>query len=261
MRIIAVDDEKEALESLINAIKAVAPNDECTSFLLPDKALDYSKKNKIDVAFLDINLPAINGVQLAEILKQGNKQINIIFVTCHDEYMKDAFSMHASGYVSKPITSEKVKIELDDLRKPIPKGKIKPILKACCFGNFDLKTMDGKSVYFERQKSKELFAYLIFRRGASCTIKEIASVLFEDDPYDTKVQAYIQKIISAMMKNLKAIGADCVIDKGYNALSVIIEYVESDYFEVLNNSNKASMYMGEFMSQYEWAEEFNAFFM
>lgn len=261
MRILAVDDEQKELDLLVSAIKEVAPAFECDAFSDPKEALEFSLKKKIDVAFLDINLPSIDGIQLAETLKKGNKNINIIFVTCHQEHMNKAFDMHASGYLVKPITNEKVRKELDDLRHPIQQGKKKPLLKVVCFGNFDVKSLDGKSVYFERQKSKELFAYLVFRRGAACTIKEIATILFEDDPYDNKVQSYIQKIISTMMKNLKAIGAEEVIDKGYNSLAVINELLDCDYFDVLNNSNKSNMYMGEFMSQYEWAEEFNAFFM
>ncbi|MCQ2409348.1 MAG: response regulator [Clostridia bacterium] len=262
MRIIAVEDEKTELVALVKAIRNISPSSEVDAFDDPLKAIEFVSKKKADIAFLDINMPNADGIKLAEVLKQGNRNVNIIFITAHKEYMEDAFNLHASGYLIKPISDDKVKKELDDLRHPVENGKRKPILRANCFGNFDLQTMDGKSVYFERQKSKELFAYLVFRRGAACTIKEIAAVLFEDDPYDNRVQSYLQKIISAMMKNLKAIGAEDVIDKGYNSLGVIIDLIECDYIEVLNNTSKAaSLYKGEFMCQYEWAEAFNAFFM
>jgi two-component SAPR family response regulator len=56
--------------------------------------------------------------------------------------------------------------------------------------------MDNVPLHFERSKAKEIFAYLIYKHGASCTIREIAAILFEDEPYDRKQQWHIQKIIS-----------------------------------------------------------------
>lgn len=139
----------------------------------------------------------MNGVELAKQLKETNPKMNIIFVTGFDEYTGDAMRLHASGYIMKPVTKEKIEAEIADLRFPIvPKSNA--ILKVQCFGNFDVFTPDGTPVQFERSKSKEVFAYLVHRHGSSCTIREIAAVLFEDEPYDLKQQAYVQKILSAI---------------------------------------------------------------
>ena len=76
------------------------------------------------------------------------------------------------------------------------------LLKVRCFGNFEVFNLNNIPLHFERSKAKEVFAYLIYKHGASCTIKEIAAVLFEDEPYDRKQQGYTQKIISfPHMKN------------------------------------------------------------
>ena len=85
--------------------------------------------------------------------------MNIIFVTGFSEYTGDAMRLHASGYIMKPVTTEAVKSELDDLRFPIiPKDN--SLLRVQCFGNFDVFTPDGKPMHFERSRSKEIFAYL-----------------------------------------------------------------------------------------------------
>lgn len=256
MKILAADDETLALEMLVDSIKEASPNAEVYDFLKPSKLLEFVKDNKCDIAFLDIHMRGMTGVELAKKLKDLNPEINIIFVTGFDQYTGDAMKLHASGYIMKPITTEKVLQELAELLHPIESEPINgALLKVQCFGNFDVFTPDGEPVHFERSKSKEVFAYLVHRRGSSCTIKEIAAALFEDEPYDNKQQAYVQKIISAMMKSLKAIKADKVVFKKYNSLSVNVNLLDCDYYRFDNLDVAAvNSYMSEYMSQYYWAD-------
>ena len=67
MRFFVVDDEKIALEALASAIKAVVAEDEVISFRYPEDALDYVKENPCDIAFLDIEMAGMSGVELAEV--------------------------------------------------------------------------------------------------------------------------------------------------------------------------------------------------
>lgn len=254
MRILAADDEPLALEMLVDSIKEIQPDAEIHEFLKPSKLLEFAAETKCDIAFLDIHMRGMTGVELAKKLKEAYPKINIIFVTGFDQYTGEAMRMHASGYIMKPVTAEKVKEEMENLRNPIEPLSDK-LLRVQCFGNFDVFTPDGTPVHFERSKSKEVFAYLIHRHGSSCTIKEIAAALFEDEPYDSKQQAYLQKIISAMMKSLKAVKAENVVFKKYNSLSVNVNLVDCDYyrFEELD-AGAVNSYMNEYMSQYYWAE-------
>ena len=109
MRIIAADDETIALEQLMDAIRQVAPDAELVSFKSPTELLKYAEGKTYDVAFLDIEMGSLSGVDVARQLKLWNPRINIIFVTAYDKYMAQAFKMHASGYVFKPIS-------VDDIR-------------------------------------------------------------------------------------------------------------------------------------------------
>ncbi len=154
----------------------------------------------------------------------------------------------------KPVTAEKIAEEMEDLRFPIvPKSGV--LLRVQCFGNFDVFTLDGKPLHFERSRSKEVFAYLVHRQGSSCTIKEIAATLFEDMPYDKKQQAYIQKIMSAMMKSLKKVGAEKVVNKSYNSLSVNPSLLDCDYYRFKElDGGAVNAYQNEYMAQYYWAD-------
>ena len=180
--------------------------------------------------------------------------MNIIFVTGFSEYTGDAMRLHASGYIMKPVTTEAVKSELDDLRFPIiPKDN--SLLRVQCFGNFDVFTPDGKPMHFERSRSKEIFAYLVHRHGSSCSTREIAAALFEDEPYDKKQQSYLQTLIAAMIKSLKKVGAESAIVKSYNALSVNVDILDCDYYRFQElDAGAVNAYQNEYMSQYYWAD-------
>ena len=254
MRILAADDELLALEMLSNAIKKASPDSELNSFSKPSELLAFAKQNPADVAFLDIHMRGMTGVELAKKLKDLCPKINIIFVTGYEDYKGDTMDLRASGYILKPVTKEQIEAELSDLRYPVKPQK-NALIKAKCFGNFDVFTPDGNLINFERQKSKELLAYLISKHGTTCTIKEIAAALFEDMDYDRKQRGYVQKIISSMISTLKSVGAESVIIKNYNSVSVDPALIDCDYYRFENlDPSAVNSYNGEFMLQYPWAE-------
>ena len=108
MRILAIDDERLALESLKDAIRTAAPEAEVIGFRYADEVLEYAERNVCDVAFCDIRMIDMNGLTLAEKLKEINPRINIIFATGYSMYHEAAFTMYASGYLLKPVTAEKL---------------------------------------------------------------------------------------------------------------------------------------------------------
>ncbi len=254
MRILCVDDEPLMLQMLETAVNEAKPDAETVSFEYPDELLEDAKKNGCDIAFLDIHMSGMTGVELAAELKKINPKMNIIFVTGFSEYTGDAMRLHASGYIMKPVTKEAVESELNDLRFPvIPKDN--SLLRVQCFGNFDVFTPEGKNVHFERSRSKEIFAYLVHRHGSSCSTREIAAALFEDEPYDKKQQSYLQTLIAAMIKSLKKIGAESAIVKSYNALAVNVETLDCDYYRFKElDAGAVNSYQNEYMSQYYWAD-------
>ncbi len=254
MNILAADDELLALELLVEAIKEAKPEANVYDFRKPEKLLEFAKETEFDIAFLDIHMRGMTGVELAKKLKDINPKTNIIFVTGFDEYATEAMSLRASGYVLKPVTKEKIEVELEELRFPIVPKEDK-LLKVQCFGNFDVFTPDGVPVHFERTKSKEVFAYLVHKHGSSCTTRELAAILFEDAPYDEKKQAYIQKIISGLIKSMKKIGCEKIIHKEYNSLSIDCSMIDCDYFRFFElDSGAVNSYVGEYMEQYYWAD-------
>ncbi|MDR2543758.1 MAG: response regulator, partial [Treponema sp.] len=105
MKIIAVDDEQHALKSLQSAIEEALPNCSLSCFNKSKNALEYAKNNRIDVAFLDIEMAGMNGLQIAKSLKEIYGKTCIVFVTGHSHYAADAFALRANGYIMKPVTA------------------------------------------------------------------------------------------------------------------------------------------------------------
>ena len=254
MRIMCVDDEPLALKMLEMSIQKAKPYAEVKSFRKPRELLEAARQDGCDIAFLDIHMRGMNGVELAKELKGVNPKMNIIFVTGFSDYAGDAMSLHASGYIMKPVNKEKIERELSDLRFPItPKGNA--LLRVQCFGNFDVFTPDGAHVRFERSKAKEVFAYLVHKQGSSCTTRELFAAIFEDEPYEKKLQNLLQTYIYAMIKSLKAVGAEEAVVRSYNALAVNPEVLDCDYYRFKElDAGAVNAYQNEYMSQYYWAD-------
>ncbi|WP_347132935.1 LytR/AlgR family response regulator transcription factor, partial [Neglectibacter timonensis] len=99
MTVLAVDDEPIALEVLGRAIREVVPNCSLFAFTDPWEALEQVKCGSFypDVAFLDVEMFDLTGLELAKRLKDLYNCVNIVFVTGYAEYMGEAFHLHASG--------------------------------------------------------------------------------------------------------------------------------------------------------------------
>ncbi len=253
MKILAADDESMALEQLVAAIKEAAPKAELTSFQSPGKLLEYAKENTFDVAFLDVEMGSMTGIEVAKQLKIENPRINIIFVTGYSKYMAEAFRLRVSGYVEKPITVEAVKEELEGLRIPVMPVKKKGMV-AKCFGTFDVFA-DGKSIEFERSKTKEMLAYLIDRRGSAVTSGELRAVLWEDAESEKSKSAYLQMLKKDLISTLKKAGLQDVLLIGWNKYAIDTEQIACDYYDYLDDKPEGvRAYNGEYMSQYSWGE-------
>ena len=154
----------------------------------------------------------------------------------------------------KPVTAESVREELDIIQGTVRTAARSDSLVVNCFGNFEV-FFHGKPLKFSRAKSKELFAYLVYRSGATCSIKEIAAIIFEDREYGSALKNQMETFKSDLMKTLRAAGCEDVILKGRNCLSVDAEKLDCDYYRLLKGDTRAmSAFTGEFMAQYSWAE-------
>ena len=254
MHILATDDEQRALNVLMGSIKETVPKSKVHGFRNPHDALEFMKETKCEIAFLDIKMRGMSGIVLARKLKEIYPKVNIVFVTGYSEYANEAFDLHASGYVYKPVTAHKVVNEMENLRNPVKWKETGIYVKT--FGKFEL-IVNGQEVSFGRAKSKEMLAYLVDKQGKNATRKELAEVLLERDEYSRMTQNYLSKIVKELVTVLERVGAEKMLKRGLNSYSVDVDAFECDLYNYEKNNaipNELNKFKGEYMKQYSWAE-------
>ena len=116
--VILVDDRKLVLSGGLPILEQALPNANVMGFTDGDEAVEYAKSNRVALAFLDIELRGMSGLELCKRLLEINSHTNIIFLTAYSEYSLDAWNTGASGFMLKPITIEGIKNQLKNLRYP-----------------------------------------------------------------------------------------------------------------------------------------------
>ncbi|MBE5961920.1 MAG: response regulator [Lachnospiraceae bacterium] len=253
MKVMVVDDEKLALEKIKEQIEPFDFVTDVYTFDNPFHAVDALQHLHVDAAILDIEMFGMNGIELAKQCKCICPSIKIIFLTGYSDYAVKAFKVRASGYLLKPASDEEIKEELLHVAERKPPSETAKI-RIQTFGNFEV-FVNEKPVEFERVKAKELLAYLVSRRGAYVSGDELLAILYEDKPITASAKSQLRNLVASLCKSLNAADAQGLILKRRNHLAINTTVCTCDYFEFLQgNVDTINAFMGEFMSNYTWAE-------
>ena len=256
MKILAIDDERYALQMLVETLHKVKPDAEIVAFRRASQFLEYEEKDTFDAAFLDIRIGKMSGIQVAIELKKASPHCNIVFVTSYSEYAFAAIQMRPSGYIMKPYTEEDIRNEFDNFRYvPEPEKKDSGKLKVRTFGNFRVFGNEDAPLKFSRTISKEIFAYLIDQCGYPVTSKEIAADVLEVEDFDRPTSQKVSQYVSDLIKDLESAGFHNVIIKQNRQIQVNKEAVDCDLYDLFAGDAAAmNSYHGEYMIDYSWAE-------
>ena len=136
MKILVVDDGQLAINSLIRILCRVAPDCDYLSAMTTDDALTWMRQGPMDAAFLNLEMPGMNGLALARMIQKLQPRCNIIVVTEHPEYALEALQIFVSGFLLKPANEADVRNVLENLRYPPETAPVG--IKIQCFGNFEI---------------------------------------------------------------------------------------------------------------------------
>lgn len=115
MKAIIVEDEFPAREELKYFINNFSNIEITSEFDNGVDVLKFMQKNKIDVIFLDINIPMFDGMLLAKTINQFKYKPKIVFITAYKEHAVDAFELDAFDYILKPYSEERIVSTLNKL--------------------------------------------------------------------------------------------------------------------------------------------------
>jgi two-component SAPR family response regulator len=261
MYVLAIDDEQVMLKELMTELSKVFPHTQIHGFQDPQEAeqwaLTLSQEGKtLSYAFLDIRMRKINGLELARRIKLLHPGTVLIFCTAYTEYAFEAVGMYAKGYLLKPISARDIIRTLDEMvhdwRRAVSAENQDFYVKT--FGHFEVFS-NGRPLVFEREKAKELLAYLIDRYGSSVTTEQIAVVLWEDRPYDRTLKNYVSTILGSLRNTLRKVGKEDILIKTRNHLSVDPGKFKCDAYDYEKGDLTAiNSFRGEYMINYSWAE-------
>ena len=245
MKIIVVDDDINALHAFLNDVIG-EQNIEYKFYRDDVEAIcDYVSKNHIDAAFLDVNMPQINGIELAQKLLKINPALKLVFITglAISEYdLPLSIKNHTLGFLYKPYSVTKLQQFLS-LIKDEPR-----VLKVEMFETFDC-FIDNKKVKFSSAKSKELFALLLAYNGKTLTMNDAISQLWPDSDVE-KSKILYRDAVWRLRKTLDHIGINCV-EWGRAMLSLDKTNIFCDYWNYLLTGK--GNYLGEFCKSYDWS--------
>lgn len=180
MRALVVDDElhaRQELEALLLETSAFEVVARCENAV---EALRAIRQERPDVVFLDVQMPAISGLELLSMI-DDEELPNVVFVTAHDDYALRAFEERALDYLLKPVARERLAKTVERLRRlpgaanasAYPRD---PIRRVPCLSGRAIKLVDLAEI--ELVRSSEAGIYVVTARGELFT--ELTLKVLED---------------------------------------------------------------------------------
>lgn len=248
MNIIVIDDEPAPLLAFSSNIFDNSQISANMFSLQIDDALDFAKNNVCKAVFLDINMPTINGVDLAEKFIKISPNIKVIFITGYAQDIADIKQRIGDNFFDfcykpyDPITLQTILSNLINEKTIVVHLKTFPHFD-CFIGNI--------LVDFNRSKSKELLALLVDRRGSTVTLGDAISHLWSDKEMPLAKKLY-RDAICRLRLTLKKYHILHIVKIGRARLSLNIQYCTCDMWDFIDGKNY-SEFLGEYMHPYEWS--------
>ena len=249
---VAVDDEQLMLRALVRAVGSSPDITSVTGFSSCEEALDFVENNIVDVAFLDINMPNISGIELSKEIRSFCPFCKFVFITAYEHYALDAFRVNALDYLTKPYDREM----LSNCFKKVGliKGEEHRIFIKT-FGGFDV-FVDGELLKIKMPKVKEMLALLVDLQGSQLNLSTAVRLLWLDHELDEKSSALVRITMKRLREVLTSHGIQEILVDGVRAINP--RKFDCDYYNYLKGDKDAKMsYFNNYLPEYWWARETN----
>ncbi len=265
IKAIIVDDERLSIEKLAKLLRDNGLATVVGAFTDPLEALEFLKENKVDTAFLDIEMPDMDGIELSGHMMDLQSEIAIVFVTAYNQYAVEAFRLNAMDYLMKPVMAERLRETINRIRERRGLGARLETVHVRCFGRFSV--MAGQeAVKFRTEKAEELLAFLIDKRTGFVSRREIIDGLWEDFDGD-RALIHFNTTLHYLKKALLSCGIEIQISYDRGGYRLSLEALPCDYLEfcafvdrgegvnpanILEYEQKARLYATEYLSGWEY---------
>lgn len=256
MRVIYVDDEQPALDNFRLTVEQMTGVDSLHLFKTGHEALAWAENNDVDVAFLDMEMASMHGLQLARELHRLNEDIRVVFVTAFSQYALEAFAEDAVGYILKPYTREEVYRELRKAARYAPVGQ--QSISITTIPTLYLR-VDGMPVHIPNSKCRELLAFFVDRCGVPASSGDIIACLWPERPNDEATGTLLRVTYNRLLRLLENAGIGDILASKNRQRWLHSDRVDCDLYHILAGDREAGKtYAGEYLREYSWAESTNA---
>ena len=215
IRVMIVDDE-QLLAEYIGELLEAYQFEVVGLFSNPCEALQKIDLLKPDVLFLDIEMPELNGLELAERAQAEGYEGEVVFLTAYNQYAIEAFKVNALDYLLKPVLEKDLERTVFRLQKrlnhegmltEVPQVKF---LNINMFGSFRVSCEYEKPIHWTTSKCAELFAFLLLQKNREATKDKLMDTLFPDKNKE-KADINLRSSISRLNKTLHESGVSIVV--------------------------------------------------
>ena len=257
IKAIVVDDEDLTTEHICRLLGNEGV--EAQGYTNPYEAFDNVNIQKPDVLFLDIEMPEINGLELAEKVHASGYECEIVFITAYSQYAIDAFEVNALDYLLKPVMGEALSRSIERVKKrrsvaySIVSSTNKKI-RISLFGNMSLYVgAEKKPIRWMTSKSAEIFAFMLLEKDEKEVSKWKLMEAIWPQKDKEKADINLRSTISRLNKTLRenAIEISLISTGNGYALHIKETDIEIDAFNLENMVFSATEINDENMEYYE----------
>ena len=251
MRAIVVDDEMIMLNSFLRMSSGMSDLDAVAQVQNPEDAIAFTSDHTVDVAFLDVKMPGLNGIELAERLRAIRPDMLIVFISVYDGFIRDPNRIGGDYYIVKPYKTETLEIAMERLRLLARRQKKDIYIQT--FGRFNV-LLNGKPVPL-RGKAKEILALVVTERGREISNEEIYRTIWEDRPYSNANMTVYYNALHRLRQSLDRAGVGSLLVSTPRGQMVDASLFDCDYYDWLDGGpEKDPELKDKFMSEYSWSE-------
>lgn len=227
LKAILIDDEPLALHIMKKNLEELDDIEVAQTFLNPVDAIEWVKQEKIDIAFLDIEMGQMTGMEICETLSQLYPDIYIVFVTAHNHYAAEAFELNALDYLLKPVQKTRLIKTLERIKtiKELSKGsqvqnhsrQQQGMLHFFQTMSYTSPQQENITIHWRTAKAQELFAYFFHYRQKHIRKEEILDLLWPETKLEN-ASALLHTTIYQVRKIIQEHGIDVRVkykDEGY----------------------------------------------
>lgn len=238
IRVIIADDEPLALLNMEKKLEEFDSVEVVKAFSTIKDLLDEAPTLDYQVAFLDVEMPGMDGLQVAQILKEWKKNVCIVFVTAYRDYAVQAFEINSLDYLLKPISKSRLEMTINRIHElfqleialPTQVQHNEPSLSIQCLGGFTV--LHNKNiVHWRTVKTKELFAFLLSNLNSHVPRDTIIDALWAETEYK-KARVQLHTTVSYLRTTLSALGYFNVLQYVNGCYILQLDNFQSDVLEL-----------------------------